>query len=120
MNKEEFLKKMESASSLMNEAILNTHFNYVLDHACKDEELGDLRWLVIAMEEFAECSQAISKSIRFPERDNANLTEELADSIISAMMVAKVKGIPFEDIRKAMNVKLDRAIERVETNGLLK
>ncbi len=120
MDKEEFLKKMESASTLMNEDILNEHFDNVLAHAQSDEELGELRWLIIAMEEFAECSQAISKSIRFPDQDHVNLTEEVADTIISALMVAKVKGIPFEDIRKAMNVKLERASMRIEKNGLFR
>lgn len=67
--------------------------------------------MVIAMEEFGELTQQISKWIRH-KGDKLSLTEELADSTIMMEYVKKVCDISQDDINKIINIKLDRLEER--------
>ena len=74
------------------------------------KRLGDITISVIAMEEAAEYSQAVSKKIRGYDTLNShyNLIEEMADVILSMSSVMLAYGISEEEIKKAMKIKMDR------------
>ena len=65
---------------------------------------------VIAMEEAAEYSQAVSKTLRGLDNLNSdyNLIEEMADVILSMFSVMLDYDISEEEIKKAIKIKIDR------------
>lgn len=68
----------------------------------------------IAMEEFAELQQQISKHIR-GYGDKLGLLEEMADAYICLKFLESIFDISSEDLQKAIDVKLNR--ERRNQNG---
>ena len=74
------------------------------------KRLGSTTIGVIAMEEAAEYSQAVSKKLRGLDDLNShyNLIEEMADVILSMSSVMLAYGISEEEIKKAMKIKMDR------------
>ena len=75
------------------------------------KRLGDITISVIAMEEAAEYSQAVSKKLRGLDNLNSdyNLIEEMADVILSMFSVMLDYDISEEEIKKAIKIKIDRA-----------
>ena len=61
----------------------------------------------IAMEEFAELTQAISKQIRGYD-NRIGLLEEMADAYICLEFLKSIFNITPEELQKAMDVKLQR------------
>lgn len=61
----------------------------------------------IVMEELAELQQEISKQIRGND-DQTGLLEEMADVYICLSYLESIFGIDSEDIKKAVDVKLER------------
>lgn len=80
------------------------------------EELGDIA-LVIAMEECAELSQAVSKHIR-NRGDITNTIEEIGDVLICIEWVKYKLGISEEDINNWIEIK-KRRIEKQLDDGVL-
>lgn len=72
---------------------------------------------VIAMEELAELTQQISKSIR-GEQDHDHLTEEFADVMICMEMVKLINDLDDSDIQKWIDYKMNRQAKRDEKIGL--
>lgn len=68
----------------------------------------------VAMEEFAELQQQISKQIR-GYGDRTGLLEEMADAYICLRFLESIFDVKKEDLKKAIDVKLDR--ERRNLNG---
>lgn len=68
----------------------------------------------VAMEEFAELQQQISKQIR-GYGDRIGLLEEMADAYICLRFLESIFNVKEEDLQKAIDVKLDR--ERRNLNG---
>lgn len=68
----------------------------------------------VAMEEFAELQQQISKQIR-GYGDRTGLLEEMADAYICLRFLESIFDVKKEDLQKAIDVKLDR--ERRKLNG---
>lgn len=68
----------------------------------------------IAMEEFAELQQQVSKQIR-GYGDRLGLLEEMADAYICLNFLQSIFDVKDEDLQKAIDVKLSR--ERVKING---
>lgn len=68
----------------------------------------------VAMEEFAELQQQISKQIR-GYGDRTGLLEEMADVYICLRFLESIFDVKKEDLKKAIDVKLDR--ERRNLNG---
>lgn len=64
----------------------------------------------IAMEEFAELQQEISKQIR-GFGDKTGLLEEMADAYICLRYLQSIFSINSEDLQKAIDVKLQREKE---------
>lgn len=61
----------------------------------------------IAMEEFAELQQQVSKQIRGYD-DRIGLLEEMADAYIVLEFLKSIFNISEEDMQKAVDVKLER------------
>lgn len=61
----------------------------------------------VAMEEFAELQQQISKQIR-GYGDRLGLLEEMADAYICLSFLESIFDISSEDLKKAIDVKLQR------------
>ena len=74
------------------------------------KRLGSTTIGVIAMEEAAEYSQAVSKKLRGLDNLNSdyNLIEEMADVILSMFSVMLDYDISEEEIKKAIKIKIDR------------
>lgn len=68
----------------------------------------------IAMEEFAELQQQVSKQIR-GYGDRLGLLEEMADGYICLNFLQSIFDVKDEDLQKAIDVKLSR--ERENVNG---
>lgn len=68
----------------------------------------------VAMEEFAELQQQISKLIR-GYGDQIGLLEEMADAYICLHFLGSIFDVKEEDLQKAIDVKLER--ERRNLNG---
>lgn len=61
----------------------------------------------VAMEEFAELQQQISKQIR-GYGDKIGLLEEMADAYICLSLLESIFDIKKEDLQKAIDVKFER------------
>jgi NTP pyrophosphatase (non-canonical NTP hydrolase) len=66
----------------------------------------------IAMEEFAELQQQISKQIR-GYGDKMGLLEEIADAYICLSFLESIFDISSDDVQRAIDVKLDRERSRL-------
>lgn len=72
--------------------------------------LNKYHWKVkctVAMEEFAELQQQVSKQIR-GYGDRLGLLEEMADAYICLNFLESIFDITQEDLQKAIDVKLER------------
>lgn len=70
----------------------------------------------IAMEECSELIQAISKAKR-GKLDKTNLTEEIADVLISIDWLMKIYKIDLEDVLNIRTEKEDRILSRLNSNS---
>ena len=68
---------------------------------------------LIAMEECSELIQAISKAKR-GKLDKDNLTEEIADVLISIHWLQKIYNITMRDIYEWVDIKEDRIMDRLD------
>lgn len=66
----------------------------------------------IAMEEFAELQQQVSKQIR-GYGDRLGLLEEMADTYICLDFLQSIFDVKNEDLQKAIDVKLQREREKL-------
>lgn len=66
----------------------------------------------IAMEEFAELQQQVSKQIR-GYGDRLGLLEEMADAYICLDFLQSIFDVKNEDLQKAIDVKLQREREKL-------
>lgn len=66
----------------------------------------------VAMEEFAELQQQISKQIR-GYGDRIGLLEEMADAYICLRYLESIFDVKDEDLQKAIDVKLQREREHL-------
>jgi NTP pyrophosphatase (non-canonical NTP hydrolase) len=120
MDREEFLSKMKTVNGEIDQKRLNTNINDLIEHGAwsSNRAPGEIN-LIILMEELGELSCAVSKFIRYgienPDGyDYTNLVEELGDVYITLNYLKHITPIITEDdIKKAVNVKLDRAAKRL-------
>lgn len=66
----------------------------------------------VAMEEFAELQQQVSKQIR-GYGDKLGLLEEIADAYICLSFLESIFDVKPEDLQKAIDVKLQRERENI-------
>ncbi len=109
MNKELFVKNMETASRHINEDEIRRMVKDTVTDI-KNNRDGILN-AVIVMEELGELQTEISKAIR--GRDNKfELIEEMADVWLGMYYLMDTFGIDKEDINRAINVKVERQVNR--------
>lgn len=72
--------------------------------------------LIIVMEELAELTQEISKTLR-GKGDYIGLVEELSDVALGIIYVQQVVGISDEILQKAMSVKIARVASELHSTG---
>ena len=63
--------------------------------------------LIIAIEELSELQKELTKYMR-GHRDELGLAEEMADVILMLVYISEICNVPFDQVYKALNVKLDR------------
>lgn len=71
---------------------------------------------VVCMEECAELIQAVSKTVRQPEDDEAivHLAEEMADVTICLAMLQEIYGIPDRMVNTWIESKQRRIVDRMK------
>lgn len=104
MNRTNFIKKFKDDIELSEKARNKTIRNSVKKRPWKVN-------CTIAMEEFAELQQQVSKQIR-GYGDRMGLLEEMADSYICLNLLKIIFDFSDEEIRRAIDVKLDRERRR--------
>lgn len=115
MNREEFTEKMDQPTIHMSD----DHISEVLirSFSPKSEEMFEgYNNLIIAMEEFAECSKEISKFLR-GKPDKIALIEELADVQLSMFYIRKICDISDEELERAVHIKIERLDNTIQDNN---
>lgn len=107
MDIKEFVERMNNGLSLTKKE----REKIILDSLCRD--IRDYK-CVIVMEELAELQQQISKKIRYDNRNNTELLEEMADVYIGLEYLKRIFDLDEVSIKKAIDVKLSREKERCE------
>lgn len=107
MNAAEFKKQFKCAKSILNREYMHSVVEEAIDALSTDSNPRGHESLIIVMEELAELSQQVSKTLRGKE-DRMHLLEELADVYICNEFVKSICGFSDDEIARAINVKLDR------------
>lgn len=121
MKKEEFIKKLETASPEIDKCNISSAIQKSIDSLVESNPqnpVGHMN-LIIVMEELSELQKEISKGLRGKEDLDAIL-EELADVSIGLEYVKKIYGIDQTLINKAINVKINRMMEIIDRDGVMK
>lgn len=77
------------------------------------------RNLIIVMEELSELAKEISKELR-DKGDKISITEELADVQLGVWYVQEICDIHTDDLNRAINVKVDRLTDVLNSKGQYK
>lgn len=104
MNRSTFVRALKS----------NVHFSEIERDRVIQKSIEKDSWrlkCVMAMEEFAELQQQISKRIR-GYGDDVGLLEEMADVYISLHILESIFNVRTEDLEKAIDVKIEREKKR--------
>ena len=114
MDREEFNKKLETASSKLDITDIDTTVDISIKPFVDnipnayDKNNVILAYNIIAMnEEFAELTKELSKLAR-GDGDRTAILEELADCWLNTRYAMKLCGITEEELNKAINVKTER------------
>lgn len=115
MKKEEFIEKLTSASKVLDKDKIN---KVIENHVTvSDAQLNKIPSggynLIVAMEEMAELTQLVSKYLR-NSLDRYDMLQEMADVSMQLEYLKLIAGISDEELNAAINVKLDRTIQRVQ------
>lgn len=73
--------------------------------------------LMTTMEEAAELTESISRRMRERTQDNYDILQKMADVIIAIWCIAQIYGISHESIEKAINVKIEQEVGRIEDHS---
>lgn len=114
MNKADFIEKLDTAKDTIDIQKIDEILTHALSPA--GEKLKGAMNLIIAMEEFAECTQQLSKVLR-GKSDKYELLEETADALIGIRYIQIICDISDEELKKAVNVKIERLKEKLEVQG---
>lgn len=113
MNRTDFKENMRHASEDVNMKYMSDIVNRARKSLPANTVANGSANLVIAMEECAELQQEISKYLR-GKGDKNGLIEEMADVMLSMEWVKIICDIDDEELKKAMNVKLERMSKKLE------
>lgn len=105
MNRQKFIEGMKSGVSFTTEEGTEILEKSIL-------KSGTNMKCIVAMEEFAELTQEVSKYLR-GEGDRYALLEEMADVYLGLCILGMIFGISDDELQKAIDVKLQREKERL-------
>ncbi len=116
MDKKKFLEKMETADDFIDMEYIRGVLGRAIDANPNKANPRGHNNLIIVMEELAELSQAVAKKLR-GKGDYNSILEELADVQLAIFYVQEICGIQDDELNRAINVKVDRVKETVESKG---
>lgn len=116
MDKEKFVEKLENADTFVDIEYIRGVLSRSIDAKPNKANPRGHNNLIIVMEELAELSQAVAKKLR-GKGDYNSILEELADVQLAIYYVQEICGIQDDELNKAINVKVDRVKETVESKG---
>lgn len=115
MEREEFIREFnkvkENKKYVSKEYILN-QCNKSIDSTIKEDKFRGETQLKIAIEEMAELTQQITKTMR-GKQDTIHLLEEFADVCLILGYIKETIGFIDEDIKTAITVKSNRLKENL-------
>lgn len=111
MRRDELIQKMLNASESLDKRQMKRTIRSSIELDDNSDIPNVTTNLVIAIEELSELQKELTKYIR-GRRDELGLAEEMADVIIMLVYISEICGIPFDEVYKALNVKLDRVEHR--------
>lgn len=115
MDREKFIEKFDTASDTLDMKHIDTVISDCLDRL-HDKYQNNLNHMIVisTMEESGEYIQALSQRMRGRVEDNYDILQEIGDNILDMLCIGRLFGISHKDIKKAINVKLDREAGRIE------
>lgn len=115
MDREKFIEKFNTASDTLDMDHINTVISDCINRLYDKYHENTKPMIVIStMEESGEYIQALSQRMRGRVEDNYDILQEIGDNILDMLCIGRFFGISHEDIRKAINVKIDREADRIE------
>lgn len=113
--------KFQNAFAKAKPEISRKHFREVIarsvDSTLNDGNPRGHHVLIIVLEELAELSKEVTKTLRGFSGHRITLIEEIADVAVCILYLQEVCGISTQDIYKAMNVKIDRLENKLNERG---
>lgn len=103
MNQKEFTEKLNTHRGNVNSG--DVDWSKILDESFNAD--GAIEKIGIAQEECAELIQALSKQHRY-QTYRMGVLEEMADVHISLEYVRMAMGFTYDDLMKAIDIKLER------------
>lgn len=112
MDRDEFSKKLINDEEPLSDAQIKEILISSLSPETENKFRGYTN-MIIAIEEFAECSKEITKVLR-GKPDRVHLIEELADVQLSIMYIQEILQISDSCLKKAISVKMKRVNDTLE------
>ena len=109
MDQKEFTEKLKTHRGNVNSGDID--WVKILEDSFKED--GAIEKIGIAQEECAELIQALSKQHRY-QTYRMSVLEEMADVHISLEYVRMAMGFTYDDLTKAIDIKLEREKLRLE------
>lgn len=119
MERSKFLSKFHKAKKTLEKKQIKTVLRKSVDSNLSDGNPRGHRNLIIVMEELSELAKEISKELR-DKGDKISITEELADVQLGVWYVQEICDIHTDDLNKAINVKVDRLTDVLNSKGQYK
>lgn len=116
MDRTLFTERMKTISTMSNAEINDVIVKSINSNLVDGNPRGH-RNLIIVMEELAELSQEVSKSLRNKADINA-LLEESADVVLCLKYIQEIFGITDDELNKAVSVKVERMSNVIEQDGV--
>jgi NTP pyrophosphatase (non-canonical NTP hydrolase) len=111
-----FTERMKTIHTMSNAEINDVIVKSINSNLIDGNPRGH-RNLIIVMEELAELSQEVSKSLRNKEDINA-LLEESADVVLCIKYIQEIFGITDDELNRAVSVKVERMSNVIEQDGV--
>ena len=113
MDRNKFVEEYAYATPIVNE---DRMVKLLKQSLISDKEFDHIP--IMCMEELAELTQAVSKSIRKGTTEShINLVEEIADAYIAINYMFYRFDVEMHEVGKAINVKLNRLERKLKENG---
>ena len=119
MERNNFVQKLKDASTTIDIGKINDVLERSIESNINDGNPRGHRNLIIVMEELSELSQAIAKELR-GKGDIINTLEETADVWLCLRYIQNICNISNDKLNAAINVKLNRLNDTLNSNGYYK